>query len=216
MAARLTDLIKETDLRRGIRVLELGAGTGVVGITAAMMGANVLLTDLPSVVEDSLLTSIAHNSERVYGHVVGIGNPWHKEAQRVGNGTCYATALDWEKSITENSAETGFEFCNKLEVILSSESVWLKELIKPFVSTFSELLKHRDSPVVGYMCTRDRTSHTSKYFANPNEVVHALESNGCKVDLLFKEASSEDEGRDVHFYRVVGCQTESTKQQLRN
>jgi hypothetical protein len=41
-----------SDGLQGLRVLELGAGTGLVGIFAARLGADVTLTDLPTVVEN--------------------------------------------------------------------------------------------------------------------------------------------------------------------
>lgn len=48
--------------RLGTRVLELGSGTGLVGISAgAIWGANVLLTDLPEI-QENLLFNISKNA----------------------------------------------------------------------------------------------------------------------------------------------------------
>ena len=181
----------------------------------------MLLTDLPSVVEGSLLMSIDMNctdkdtmgkdqsKSSCYcedpnvntGDDFHRNKTWHQLARRVGKGSCFATALDWEKSLEISSVEAGIDLCYDIDIVLSSESVWLKELIHPFVSTFLTLLQSRHD-TVGYMCARDRSSISSKHFANPSDVVAALVSYGCSVDLLFQEASNEDDGKDVNFYRI--------------
>ncbi|GAQ81676.1 methyltransferase family protein [Klebsormidium nitens] len=51
---------------QGLRVLELGAGTGLVGIFAAQLGADVILTDLPGVLEN-LRANVALNQGRAQG-----------------------------------------------------------------------------------------------------------------------------------------------------
>ncbi len=47
---------------QGRRVLELGSGTGLAGLCVAAVGAHVLLTDLPSVVEGILEPNIRRNA----------------------------------------------------------------------------------------------------------------------------------------------------------
>lgn len=54
---------KEVDVK-GKKVIELGCGTGVAGLAAALQGAHVLLTDLPSVVEGAVQRNISRNSTR--------------------------------------------------------------------------------------------------------------------------------------------------------
>lgn len=51
---------------QGLRVLELGAGTGLVGIFAARLGADVILTDLPGVLEN-LQANVALNQRKNQG-----------------------------------------------------------------------------------------------------------------------------------------------------
>eukprot|EP00039_Didymoeca_costata_P003880 m.70291 g.70291 ORF g.70291 m.70291 type:complete len:145 (+) comp12121_c0_seq7:217-651(+) len=51
------------DRLKGRRVLELGAGTGLAGLCAAKMGANMLLTDVPSVALGLLGENIVRNKD---------------------------------------------------------------------------------------------------------------------------------------------------------
>ena len=45
-----------------MNILELGAGVGVVGMSLASMGANVLLTDLPTLVEHAVEPNLIRNA----------------------------------------------------------------------------------------------------------------------------------------------------------
>ena len=51
------------DLVRGKKCIELGCGTGLVGLAAAALGGHVLLTDVPSVVRDTAGINVARNGK---------------------------------------------------------------------------------------------------------------------------------------------------------
>lgn len=53
---------------RGRQILELGAGTGIVGIAAALLGAHVLLTD-----RQDILPSLQRNVEEHAGAIREAG-----------------------------------------------------------------------------------------------------------------------------------------------
>jgi hypothetical protein len=75
-----SDTTTPTAERSSMRVLELGSGTGLVGIAAgAVWGANVILTDLPEI-KDNLLFNIHKNNEIVEsmgGSIVGDVLDWN-------------------------------------------------------------------------------------------------------------------------------------------
>ena len=213
MASKIGQLLDERGCLAGSRVLELGAGTGVVGIAAAKLGANVILTDLPAVVEGSVSRNIRLNGgELVSQDDPGsdtVGDGWY----RVGEGSCFAAPLDWEKDLESSMADAGLGVLPRewaLDAVISAESVWLKELIVPFARTFAGLLgaecprddrggmKH----AIGLMCVRDRTTSSSKCFARPQELVDELRRRGCTSRLLSEEDSEEDGGKSVLVYEV--------------
>ena len=261
MTARLHELLPraehhEGDGGGGIKLaVELGAGTGVVGLaTAKMCGADVILTDLPSVVEGSLTANIAlnctpesnssssssrgsgdtartlhHVQDRshdatVYADDGNCGLKKHGETVQlarctinaalmthVGRGRCCALPLDWEEAEVGVARVVAATEGMCIDVILSAESVWLKELVEPFANAFALLMQRgrgdttassSSSSPFGLLCCRDRSSIDSRTFARPSDVVDALQIRGFTLTLLFKEESLEDPGRDLLFYQV--------------
>ncbi|KAK6478864.1 protein-lysine methyltransferase METTL21D-like [Huso huso] len=93
------------------RVLELGSGTGVVGLMAATLGACVTVTDL----ED--LQSLME---------VNI-----KENQHLVTGSIQAKVLKW--------GEDGSEFLPSPDYILMADCIYYEQSLDPLVKTLREL-----------------------------------------------------------------------------
>lgn len=67
----------------GAKVVELGAGTGVVGIAASVLGANVTITDLQRVVP-LMKKNIETNNEVIFGSVKAQTLVWGDKEQLQG------------------------------------------------------------------------------------------------------------------------------------
>jgi predicted nicotinamide N-methyase len=105
----------------GSRVVELGAGTGLVGISAALLGARqVTLTDLDYVVEN-----LAKNVAETMELATSVGRPVQSDVD--------TRVLDWFNPPTD---------LGDIDFLVASDVVWVEELIPPLVATFDTLLRH--------------------------------------------------------------------------
>ena len=89
-------------------LLELGCGTGVVGLAAVAMGAtNVVLSDLPYALENTKKTLQANS----HLDIAGVS----------------LQAIDWFEPVALPAAS----------VILAADVVWVEELIQPLIDTLN-------------------------------------------------------------------------------
>ncbi|KAK9136351.1 hypothetical protein Syun_015681 [Stephania yunnanensis] len=105
---------------RSLRILELGSGTGMVGIAAAaMLGANVTVTDLPHV-----LSNLRFNAEQ-NGKVISLRG-----------GFVSVEALRWG----EVEDVEGLMVDGPFDLVLGSDVVYYEELFEPLMKTLCWLL----------------------------------------------------------------------------
>ena len=106
-------------------VLELGSGTGVVGLAIAAMGGRVILSDLPEVCETTLRPNVARNSTlyAVGAQAPGAGptpastpassssglsaatdgGPKENKIAKMGGGSAAVVELDWSSDEAEKT-----------------------------------------------------------------------------------------------------------------
>ncbi|XP_034256931.1 protein-lysine methyltransferase METTL21D-like [Thrips palmi] len=145
---------------KNLKIVELGAGVGCVGILAACFGADVTMTDLPSVLP-LLERNICINKD-----------VWCKSGGRVE-----ACELSWGDAKTEIKPPS---------LLLLADCVYYSESILPLVQTMKEV-SNTDTEII--ICQEERdsdkqrkiwkefTAELSKYFrfiAVPLEEQHPL------------------------------------------
>jgi len=106
----------------GKRVLELGCGTAISGLAMALLGAQVVVTDL-EVLRQSTGQSIAMNQSAI--------------AQ--GGGSCRFEALDWNNIPPNVGQLLGPE---PFDFIIASDVIWNKVFIEPYLRTCNQLKNH--------------------------------------------------------------------------
>ncbi|KAM0001662.1 putative lysine methyltransferase, S-adenosyl-L-methionine-dependent methyltransferase [Helianthus debilis subsp. tardiflorus] len=117
-SAAITNAVTTVNRGKRLRILELGSGTGVVGIAAsAILGADVTVTDLPHV-----LPNIKFNAD-VNASVVGTRG-----------GGVHVAALSWGK--VEEMEDVGREY----DLVIGSDVVYHDNLYEPLIETLKFLL----------------------------------------------------------------------------
>ena len=98
----------------GKRVLALGSGVGLVGISCGVLGAAVTMTDL-----DYVMDSLNHNID--------------KNKASISSGSLIGLPLDWTN--WEGNAITKQPF----DIVLGADIVWLQSLIVPLCDLLKEI-----------------------------------------------------------------------------
>ena len=122
----------------GKRVLELGSGTGLAGIAAAMLGAEVsVLTDLEYTMEN-LRLNIRNNlngteaADRVYARALDWGDPKAYIFPKDIMSNCDSSS---ESTLSESPSSRGENW----DVILGADVVWVEELVPLLVQALTAL-----------------------------------------------------------------------------
>ena len=117
---------------------ELGCGTGLLGLTAATMGAEVVLTDLP-VYLPSVLQNIEANKHLITGKISAVG-------------------LDWRERVSvslEGSAD----------LVLVCDCVYYEASLQPLIETILALVKPEALVILAYEKRPDKLELYQQFFS---------------------------------------------------
>lgn len=186
------------DFLLGKKIIELGSGIGLAGLGCASAGANVLLTDLPSVCSGILQGNIKRNAE---GITISEGRFGSLEGWQIGSrgGSASSLALDWTEELLPQLAKGGLDTTAPLaDVILAVDVVWLRELLDPFRSTCALLLSLCEPGTLLLLTYIDRSSDkkegssSSGQFSSRDEVARFFEQGGMAVETFLTEKIEVD------------------------
>jgi predicted nicotinamide N-methyase len=187
-------------LDRTIRVIELGAGTGVAGIAAAALlrrndpddtgsGAAVLLTDVAAAVP-GLKHTIELNSHG------GVGGAATLPVR--------AGALDWTRCDADLKA---LGVTEPFDVVIAADVVWVAHLIKPFVSALLRVTRAGSVVVFGYQSRSSAADkelfgllqpHFDVTTVDDSELDPVFRATGTVTVYLLVRRQSLSDTHDVH------------------
>ncbi|XP_048589213.1 protein N-lysine methyltransferase METTL21D isoform X2 [Nematostella vectensis] len=124
------------------RAVELGAGTGVVGLAAAAMGADVVGTDL----EDFI--PLIDLNKRTNGHLI--------------TGKFSARCLKWGSDVSS--------FLPHPDYVFIADCIYYEESLEPLVQTMNDLSGHQTSIFLCYeeRRTGNKLELEKKFFKTPS------------------------------------------------
>jgi hypothetical protein len=131
-----SDVLKDIQSRiLDSKVIELGAGVGVVGTYLAASGGQVLVTDLPTLVENAIDDNLQRN-EIKYNNKDDAPSWLGSHCHKIGKGWASSASLDWTVPIHEQLTPNQ---CQSIDFIVASDVVFLVSMLKSLLYTVSSL-----------------------------------------------------------------------------
>jgi len=171
----------------GARVLELGSGVGVLGSYLSAIGSQVLMTDLPTLVENSIDMNIVRNKD-VSSQTALDNNECPSwlldEGVKIGKGWASSAALDWTQPLEDQLMP---KQTSSLDFIVASDVVFLQSMLNSLLDTFDLLFKCSKSnpPLILSFQRRDaKDGEESIVFTTVKGVLQAVRNRGWGYENL--------------------------------
>jgi hypothetical protein len=187
---RLKEIQECINNHGGTRIIELGAGVGVVGTYLSAVGSHVLLTDLSTLVENAIHVNLERN-ESILASFQIDGNDcvpcpsWLATGRRMGKGWADAASLDWTKHISE---QITYEQSSSIDMIIASDVVFLRTMMKSLFDTVEALFQaskdNKPSLILSFQKRDAKDGKESEAFTTVDGVLAAVEERGWKVECL--------------------------------
>lgn len=171
-------------------ILELGSGVGVVGATLAAVGANVLLTDLPTLVDNAVWPNLVRNANSTGNdhdeNIQDTSPSWlGDDAIRIGRGWAAATPLDWTKPLSPNQLATSQ--VESIDLIVASDCVWLVSMLDALLDTVQGVFdQSKRSPkfLMSFQRRDASGGDGSALFTTVDRVLKSVKERGWSFDCL--------------------------------
>jgi predicted nicotinamide N-methyase len=204
-----------------LNVLEVGAGIGVVGSCLAAAGGNVLITDLPVLVEHGIGPNLRRNA-RAHRKCIDGGEEEECDPQqlcpkflidacaskttstdtasfdavRLGRGWAKATVLDWFKPVEE---QLPIATTSNIDVIVACDCIFLRKLADPLLTTIATIFNHASANNPKFFFTFQRRNMLG-LFIQLEELLGRIEERGWTVECVaWRNVDIEDDGTHQNY-----------------
>lgn len=165
-------------------VLELGAGVGVVGVSLASVGANVLLTDLPTLVEHAITPNLIRNETTATNKEECP--EWLKECSNVvsiHDGWAAATFVDWNQPVDEQLTPTQV---SHVDLIVASDCIFLVSMLTSLLDTVAEIFTSspKASLLLSFQRRDAKDGDESTSFTTVNRVIREVKARKWSIECL--------------------------------
>lgn len=223
-----------------LNILEVGAGIGVVGSCLAAAGGNVLITDLPVLVEHGIGPNLRRNG-RANGGSVDEGeecirqqpcpkflldtscalssetttttNTSSFDAVQIGKGWAKAAVLDWFKPVEEQLA---LSTTSDIDVIVACDCIFLRKLANPLLTTIAAIFEHSqcsNNPKKFFFTFQRR--NMMGLFIQLEELLGMIEERGWTVECVaWRDVHVEDDGVHQNYLFQVTPSSANTTDSL--
>mmetsp|Transcript_34317 Transcript_34317/g.83006 ORF Transcript_34317/g.83006 Transcript_34317/m.83006 type:complete len:307 (+) Transcript_34317:188-1108(+) len=175
----------------GARLIELGAGVGVVGTYLSAIGSQVLITDLSTLVENAIDRNLIHNKKITPSNSTATALSTESvpswlapDGMRVGDGWVKATPLDWTRPLDEQLTK---EQCCSIEFIIASDVVFLTSMLVALLDTVESIFNassNNPSFILSFQRRDAQEGEESLAFTTVRGVIAAIEERGWRVECL--------------------------------
>ncbi|KAL7531066.1 hypothetical protein ACHAXR_003822 [Thalassiosira sp. AJA248-18] len=186
---RLKEIQKS--ISSGARLIELGSGVGVVGTYLSAIGSQVLISDLPTLVENAIDCNLLRNKKVT----ASIPNKLSKEdscpswlapdGMQIGKGWAKSTPLDWTCPLDEQLTK---DQTSSIDFIVASDVVFLASMLDSLLHTVESLFQasssNNPSFILSFQRRDAKDGEESTMFTTVKGVISAIEERGWKLDCL--------------------------------
>jgi predicted nicotinamide N-methyase len=171
-------------ISHGARIIELGSGVGVIGTYLAAMGANVMLTDLPTLVENAIDGNIMRN-KGILSNDIQCPRWLKPNGVPIGKGWASSTPLDWTIPVEDQLTK---EQLASIDFIVASDVVFLVEMLNSLLNTVSDLFKASEGNCPTFILSFQRRDAIDgkkrSAFTTVDSILEYVKQRGWAIECL--------------------------------